>query len=359
MKLLEYEAKRILSTAGIPIPHSEIISADITPSFPLPFVLKSQVPTGGRGKAGGVVIIDQTDDIAPAIERLLQLEINSHIPTTLLVEEKLSTEKEFYLSLLVNRASQRVTLMANRGGGIEVEENVSESYLRLPISSETNFQQIGQQLSDYFECPEQANRLQDLIQKLYTSMVKNDALLIEVNPLVLTAENHLIVADAKITLDDAAEFRHPEWRFETPTQRANFVTLDQEGTVATIANGAGLAMATVDAVSDAGLQAANFLDIGGGASADTLLAAFRQLRQYPNLKAIVINIFAGITRSDEIAKAIITAQNQIDQLPPLFIRLAGTGYEEASLLLKEANIPLLPSLEECIDAAQSTVKGAA
>lgn len=357
MKLLEYEAKRLLATAGITIPHSEIISADITPSLPLPFVLKSQVPTGGRGKAGGVVIVEQTDDITPTIERLLQLEINGHIPTTLLVEEKLSTEKEFYLSLVVNRASQRVTLMANRGGGIEVEENVSDSYLRIPISPDTDIKQIGQQLSDYFECPDQTSRLQDLVQKLYTSLVRNDALLIEVNPLVLTTENHLIVADAKITLDDAAEFRHPEWRFETPTQRANFVTLNPDGVVATIANGAGLAMATVDAVSDSGQQPANFLDIGGGASADTLLAAFRQLRQYPNVKAIVINIFAGITRSDEIAKAIITAQKQIDQLPPLFIRLAGTGYEEASQILKEANIPLLPSLEACIAAAREAIGG--
>ena len=158
-----------------------------------------------------------------------------------------------------------------------------------------------------------------------------------------------------MVLDDAAAFRHPEWQFEATAHDANFVVLNAEGTVATIANGAGLAMATVDAVVDGDMTPANFLDIGGGASTETVLAAFRRIVDFSNVQAIVINIFAGITRCDEVANAIIAACEQIDNLPPLFIRLAGTNYEVATDLLSEANIPLLSTLDECITAAKEVV----
>ena len=158
-----------------------------------------------------------------------------------------------------------------------------------------------------------------------------------------------------MTLDDAAAFRHPEWNFEQTSKEVNFVSLDEDGTVGIIANGAGLAMATVDAVADAGMRPANFLDVGGGANAASVLAAFRRIMEYRSVKAIVINIFAGITRCDEVARAIIEAKEQIVDLPPLCIRLAGTNYAEAKVLLDDAEISLLPTLKECLDTAKKEV----
>jgi succinyl-CoA synthetase beta subunit len=158
-------------------------------------------------------------------------------------------------------------------------------------------------------------------------------------------------------LDDAAFFRHPEWDFEDKLTDTNFVTLDPQGTIATIANGAGLAMATVDAVASAGMAPANFLDIGGGANTASVLAAFERIMEFTTIDAIVINIFAGITRCDEVAKAIIAAKQHIKDLPPLFIRLAGKNFEEAAELLAAEDILILPTLEECLAAAKGINHG--
>ena len=194
-----------------------------------------------------------------------------------------------------------------------------------------------------------------MVKNLYRCLIKNDATLIEINPLIYTTDKKLVAGDCKMELDDAAHFRHPEWKFEEKPTNTNFVTLDENGSIATIANGAGLAMATVDAVRDFGMNPANFLDIGGGSNSASVLAAFQKIMEYPNIKAIVINIFAGITRCDEVAKAIITAKEQISDLPPLSIRLAGTNVEQANALLAEHNIQLLPTLEACLRAARKGV----
>ena len=357
MKLLEYEAKALLSLSKIPVPASQIIDSSSTViTVPLPFVLKSQVPIGGRGKAGGIMIINTPPEAQPALDKLFHFPIKGFTPKTLLVEEAIHIDREFYISLFVDRSSQSIQLMAHKNGGIEVEENTEAGYLRITLAESTdthaiNFDAIGQQLANHFDLQSHAFSLQDLVQNLYTCFVTNDALLLEINPIILTVEGLLIAGDCKMTLDDAAAFRH-EWKFEEEPIESNFVTLDPDGTVATIANGAGLAMATVDAVNDHGLKAANFLDIGGGANTQTLLLAFRRLAQYPKVEAIVINIFAGITKSDEVAKAIIAAKEQIETLPPLFIRIAGTNYEEAAALLSAANIPLLSSLEDALVAVK-------
>jgi succinyl-CoA synthetase beta subunit len=157
-----------------------------------------------------------------------------------------------------------------------------------------------------------------------------------------------------MTLDDAAAFRH-DWAFVDQPAQSNFVTIDPNGNMATVANGAGLAMATVDAAFEAGLKPANFLDIGGGANTQTLLAAFHKIIEYPDVQAIVINIFAGITRADEVALAIVAAKQQINNLPPLFIRLAGTNYQEAESILRDNDIALLPDLEGCLAAAKKVI----
>lgn len=351
MKLLEHEAKTLLARAGVAIPKSEVLkNSDTIPQ--LPFVLKSQVPTGGRGKAGGILVIKTTEEVQPAIDTLLQLPIKGFTPTTLLAEQFITIKKELYLSLAVDRASMSIQLMAHVNGGIEVEDN--HDFFTLQLPDEPDFDVIGQALADYYNLPGQTFALQDLAQNLYKCFTANDATLLEINPLILTKEDTLVAGDCKMTLDDAAAFRH-EWNFEDTPVEANFVTIDPSGNTATIANGAGLAMATVDAAYDAGLHPANFLDIGGGANTETLLAAFEKIVEYPELKIIIINIFAGITRSDEVAKAIIAAREQIEALPPLFIRIAGTNYEQAATLLSDANIAILPDLESCLEAAKEAI----
>ena len=348
MKLLEYEAKTLLRTYDIPVPAS-YIAAD-PPQF-LPAVIKSQVPVGGRGKAGGVRVVTTSDEYREVTQTIASLEIKGFLPQTLLAEELLSIEKELYLSLLIDKQQAAIILMAHTHGGVEVEENNSENFLRLPLD-DGDFDSAGQQLAEYYDLPEKTFVLQDLVEHLYACFIKSDAILIEINPLAVTAEGKIVAGDCKMELDDAAAFRHPEWAFEESQAEVNFVTLDETGTVATIANGAGLAMATVDAVADSGMRPANFLDIGGGANEASVLAAFERIMQYPNVSVIIINIFAGITRCDEVAKAIIAAKSHIPQLPDLYIRLAGTNFEQAAELLSREAIPTLATLDECVRRAK-------
>ena len=351
MKLLEHEAKQLLKQADIKIPASTVINKDTLPTLTLPVVLKSQVHTGGRGKAGGIKIVEDQDQLHTTIEALFNLDIKGLKPHTLLAEEKLAIKQELYISVLVDRTSSSIKLIAHIDGGVEVEDNKDFKTWSL---SKPNFEAIGQELADYYQLPGQTFALQDLVENLHACLVKNDATLIEINPLILTADDQLIAGDCKMTLDDAASFRH-DWNFEDTPAEANFVTIDPKGNAATIANGAGLAMATVDAAFEAGLTPANFLDIGGGANTETLLKAFNRIVEYKNLQAIIINIFAGITRADEVAHAIVAAKEQINGLPLLFIRLAGTNYEAAAKILTDNGITIMPSLESCLVAAKEVI----
>ena len=354
MKLLEHESKKILNVANIPTPAGVLLDVASETHPTLPLVLKSQVPTGGRGKAGGIKIIKTQSELEKTIPQLLALEIKGFTPKTLLAEELLDIKKEYYLSMMIDRASASIQLMAHINGGVEVEDNYDFWTRSLENPS---FEDLGQELADYFQLPSQTFALQDLLENLSRCFIGNDATLIEINPLVLTADDTLVAGDCKMTLDDAAAFRH-DWNFEDTPAEVNFVTIDAGGTVATIANGAGLAMATVDAAYDAGLTPANFLDIGGGATTETLLKAFKKIVEYPELQAIIINIFAGITRADEVAKAIVAAKQQIENLPPLFIRLAGTNYDKAAQILNENDITIMSNLESCLTAARTEIRKA-
>lgn len=353
MRLLEYEAKGILREAGIPTPRSSIIRSADT-HCDLPAILKSQVPIGGRSKAGGVKLIENSEQLKPTINTILSLSIKGFKPKVLLAEEVLAVQHEYYLSLVINKPSATIQLMAHTKGGVEVEENDPESFLIITLNGE-NAESAGTSLTEHFDLPGQNFALKDMIENLYRCFVKNDITLLEINPLVHTAANTLVAGDCKIELDDAAAFRHPDWNFENKPIDSNFVILNERGAVATIANGAGLAMATVDAVVSAGMTPANFLDIGGGASSESILSAFKKIVENQQVKVIVINIFAGITRCDEVAKAIIEARRQIPALPPLFIRLSGTNVELATTLLASHHIALLPTLEACLNEAGKEV----
>jgi succinyl-CoA synthetase beta subunit len=353
MILLEYEAKSLLQEFGVKTPNSKIAGTSGA-NISFPFFIKSQVPVGGRGKAGGIAVVHSKKEYDDAVARISTLAIKGHTPKKLLVEEALSIKNEYYLALRINTSTQQIECMAHPQGGVDIEEHDENDFFIHKISP-AMYDQIADAIADLFDIPEKSHILSELIKSLYECFTKNDALLLEINPLVLTTEGHLVAADCKMEVDDAALFRHPEWDFEAVPTNSNFVTLNQNGSVATIANGAGLAMATVDAVAAAGIKPANFLDIGGGANEQSVLQAFNEIMKYPNVKAIVINIFAGITRCDEVAKAIIAAGEQIPGLPALCIRLAGTNLEQAKLLLQDKNISLMPDLEACVDAAKEHV----
>jgi succinyl-CoA synthetase beta subunit len=235
---------------------------------------------------------------------------------------------------------------------VEIESHNSDEFLRKDLT-EASFDAIGDSLAEWYDLPDKAFILGDLAEKLYRCFIKTDATLLEINPLVLTEQGKLVAGDCKMTLDYAAAFRHPEWDFEVKHIDANFVPLNKTGTVATIANGAGLAMATVDAVTTAGLSPANFLDIGGGATTEKVVDSFKKIMEFPSVNAIVINIFGGIVRCDIVARAIIDAQEQLPDLPKLYVRLSGNRSEEAAELLNEHGLALYATLEECLQEIAS------
>lgn len=356
MKLLEYEAKSILRKYAVPVPDSLLITRRYIPDLSLPVVLKSQVPIGGRGKLGGVITVTNATEVTTSIDQLFTRTIKGFLPIKILAEQLISIKDEYYLLLVIDRDEAVIKLVAHTNGGVEVELNDPSSFLSVTLTGE-NSNIVGEQLAEYYDLPGQTFALQDMVEQLYSCFVKNDATLIEINPLMYTTSNTLVAGDCKMELDDAAAFRHSNWEFEDKPINANFVELDRQGTVATIANGAGLAMATVDAVQAAGMTPANFLDIGGGADIKSVTTAFENIMEFPNIQVIVINIFAGITRCDEVAHAIIAAKQKIANFPPLFIRLAGTGFEEAVSLLSKEAIPTLATLEECIVAAKEANRG--
>ena len=355
MKLLEHEAKTILTKYSLPTPQSVLLTTADSLDIQLPVVLKSQVPAGGRGKAGGVVIVQNHDELKETVNHIFNLEIKGHLPHSILAEELLEITNELYLSLILDMSNAEIVLMAHKNGGVDVEENTQDDFLKIPLISQ-DYSVYGLQLSEYFNIPEQAFVLEEMIKKLKQAFIEQDATLLEINPLVYTRNNRLVIGDCKMELDDAASFRHPEWDFEASKTEVNFVTLNPQGTVATIANGAGLAMATVDAVSRTGLTPANFLDIGGGANEASVLAAFTRISEYEKVEAIIINIFAGITRCDEVARAIISAKNSLPNLPKLYIRLEGTNFDIAEQLLRATSIDLFVSLEVALSELEKDMR---
>ena len=349
MRLLEYEAKNLLSACGVPIPRGKVFAANELQAIAAPIVLKSQVTIGGRGKLGGVQIVRRQSAIESVARKMFNLKIKGFLPSKLLAEEVLNISHEFYFSLNINRQTAAIELLAHTGGGIEIESQDTAAFFRRDITSNREFKALADELADYLDIADKAFLLQDIIENAYRCFIDNDCLLLEINPLVLTSDSKLIAGDAKITVDDAAAFRHLNWQFEDNSTEHNFVILNRDGAVATIANGAGLAMATVDAVVASGLVPANFLDIGGTATSDKVLDCFRQITTLDNIKVIIINIFGGIVRCDEVARAIIDAQRQIPDLPKLAIRLSGNRESEALQLLAQYNLPLFDNLEAILE----------
>lgn len=336
----------MLANSDIKVPQGRLV--DSSYEFDRDVVLKLQVPTGKRGKQGGVVKATNAADLQKEIVRLRNLDVNGYKSNTILAEEILKFEQEHYFSLMIDRGAEAIRLVARVNGGVEVED--AQDTVLSEIVTPENIDRLADSLREFYGYDDSTRKeFAQFLHNAFECTATNDVLLLEINPLVMI-DKTLVALDCKMEIDDNALFRHPE--LASLKADANFVMLNANGDTAIVANGAGLAMATVDQVSQAGLAATNFLDIGGGADAETITKQFARLAELPNLKTIIVNVFAGITRCDQVAEAIVEARRKIDNLPPLFIRLHGTNYDEAKALLDKEGVGLFKSLRDCIEAAK-------
>jgi succinyl-CoA synthetase beta subunit len=352
IRLLEYQAKRLLREQGVPIPEGDLArtpeeAARIAERIDGPVVVKAQVPVGARGKAGGVLFADDPREAREAAERLLGSKIRGEVVKQVLVEERVDIEEEWYVSITLDRAERVPVLLVSREGGVDIEEVPDERIARThvdPVLGLRGFEARRTALEA--EIPRRhAPALERVALALYRVFNEYDAHLVEVNPLVLTRDGELVAVDAVVNLDeDAAYLRHPE--FAEKTEDFPFVELD--GNIGIIANGAGLTMATIDLVKDLGGEPANFLDVGGGADPTLIKRAILRVAEL-DVDVILINIFGGITRCDEVAKGVVSVLKDVDI--PLVVRLVGTNEEEGQRILREHGIEAFTDLEEAVRKA--------
>jgi succinyl-CoA synthetase beta subunit len=376
VKLQEYRSKEILARHGVPLLAGEPATSPedaraAAERIGGPVVVKAQVLVGGRGKAGGVKLASSAAEAEVRAREIIGLDIKGVTVKTVLVAPAAEIAHEYYLGLILDRAARAITVIASAEGGVEIEETAKtnpDAILRLPLHPLLGLQEHeSRRIGFFLGIPADLRKdFATTMRGLYEAFVASDADLAEINPLVITNQGQLLALDAKIVLDDSALPRHPDLEAmrdlneEEPSEIAareagiSFIKLD--GTIGCMVNGAGLAMTTMDLVKLAGGEPANFLDIGGGAKADRVAAAFRIILDDPNVKAILINIFGGITRGDEVARGIVEARASLEREVPMVVRIVGTNAEEATPILAKANLITADSLD---DAAAKAVAAAA
>ncbi len=377
MDLFEYQGKQYFARYDIPVSPGgpadtvdEAVREANNAGYPV--VVKAQVQVGGRGKAGGIQLADDEAAVRTHAGNILGMDIKGHVVKRVWVERASDIDEEYYVSFTLDRAEKKHLMMLSAEGGVEIEtvaEENPEAIVKLHIDPVDGLDEAtARQACVDAKLPERAlDGAADIIVKLYRCYTEGDCDLAEINPLILKPTGEVHALDAKVTLDDSAEFRHPEWEdFKGLTEMderekmaaekdLQYIGLD--GTVGIIANGAGLAMSTLDVVNQVGGSAANFLDIGGGANADVMAGALEVINSDDKVKAIFINIFGGITRGEEVAKGIVEAMGRVDLKAPIVIRLDGTNAEEGRQILLDAGIPgdKLRSEPTMIDAARAAV----
>jgi succinyl-CoA synthetase beta subunit len=378
MKLHEYQSKQIFARFGIPIPRGRVAvtaseARQIAEELGTRVVIKSQVLVGGRGKAGGIRLAKtpkEAEDVATAI---LGMEIKNLPVRKILVDEAANISKEIYLGITNDRTSRKPVIMASSAGGIDIEEVAQTNPEKIfkilidPLLGLRDYQ--ARDLAASIDLPRQHWRgFSDVTNGIWQVYTSNDATLVEINPLVITSDNRLLALDAKMIIDDNALFRHPdlvEMRdldVEAPEENEarkyglSYIKLD--GQIGCMVNGAGLAMATMDIIKLSGGNPANFLDVGGGAGAEKVAAALRIILSDPNVKAVLFNIFGGITRCDEVARGILAALEEVKPKVPMVARLVGTNADEGRQLLAEAKMITAETLLEAAQKAVNASKGA-
>ena len=376
MDLYEYQGKELFKRFGIPVSDGRVASTPdearaAAEELGTQVVVKAQVLTGGRGKAGGIKLADSPDEAAQHAEAILGLDINGHVVRKLWIEQASDIEREYYLSVTFDRGEKKPLFMFTTQGGMDIEEVAERdpnAIARLHVDPLLGFQDFhARRLA--FEAGVDADVVRPvgaLLNRLYDAFVGEEAMLVEVNPLIVTPERDVKALDAKVTLDDNSLFRHPdnaELRnpsAEDPQERMakerglTYVKLD--GNVGILGNGAGLVMSTLDVVAQAGGKPANFLDAGGGSKAEAITQAVEVILSNDNVTAVLFNIFGGITRCDEVAKGLIEAFRQIEPDVPFVVRLDGTNSEEGLGLLADADLPDLHVEKTMLGAAEKVVE---
>ena len=377
MKLHEYQSKQIFANYGIPIPKGRVAATatqakEIAEELGGRAVLKSQVLVGGRGKAGGIRLANNPDQAEELATKILGMEIKGLPVRKVLVDEAADIKHEIYLGVTNDRAARKPVIMASSAGGVDIEEvarETPEKIIRVhvdPLLGLRDYQ--SRDLAAGIDLPRDHWRVFGKIcTGLWKAYLATDASLAELNPLVITGDNELLAVDGKMVLDDNALFRHPELAemrdldaeasAEIEARKFGLTYIKLDGSIGCMVNGAGLAMATMDIVKFFGGSPANFLDIGGGAGADKVAAALRLILADPNVKAVLFNIFGGITRGDEVARGILAALEEIQSEVPMVIRLVGTNAEEGRQLLADADMITATTLAEAAKKAVAAAKG--
>ncbi|MCC6936186.1 MAG: ADP-forming succinate--CoA ligase subunit beta [Thermomicrobiales bacterium] len=371
----EYQAAELLAEYGIPVNAGEVVTTADAAAAALErlvgpqgtVAIKAQVHTGGRGKAGGIKLASSPDDARDKAGQILGMDIRGHVVQKVYVVPAVEIEREYYLGIILDRSASGITLMASAEGGVDIEEvarETPEKIIRMTADRQMGLldYQARQVAFDLGIEPDLVNGFAKIAKQLYAAFVGVDASLAEINPLILTKDRQWMALDSKVTIDDNALPRHPgfedlrdmaeenETELRAKAHGISFVKLD--GNIGCVVNGAGLAMATMDAVKLYGGEPANFLDVGGGASAEQVAMALQMILEDENVKAILFNIFGGITRGDLVAQGIVEAMNTVGVNVPMVIRLVGTNQDEGRKILADAG---LSSYETMSEAAQQAV----
>ena len=374
MKLHEYQSKRLFAQHGIPVPQGEVAETpeqarEIAARLGGPVVVKAQVLVGGRGKAGGVKLARTPDEAEARAKEILGMTIKGLPVKKVLVDPAADIREELYLGAVLDRAARRVAVMASAAGGVDIEEVAATTPEKIvtvrvdPLVGLADYQARELAYGIGLHDKGRVRSFVHIARALYEAFVASDASLAEINPLAVVGDGQLVALDGKIVLDDNALFRHPELADmrdeaeETEAERQARVNglsyVELNGTIGCMVNGAGLAMATMDVIKLFGGEPANFLDIGGGARAEKVAAAMRIILSDPHVKAVLINIFGGITRGDEVARGIVQALEEVRPSVPFVARIVGTNAEQAREILQAADMVTASTLAE---AAQKAVE---
>jgi succinyl-CoA synthetase beta subunit len=374
LDLFEYQGKQLFAQYGVPVPEGDVATTpeaarEIAARLGGRVVVKAQVQVGGRGKAGGIKLAESPDEAEARARDILGMDIRGHTVRRVWIERAGDIAKEYYASITFDRGEKRPLFMLSKEGGVDIEEVAAsspEKIARLHVDPLLGFQaHHGRRLC--FEAGiAEVRHVGSLLDKLYRAFIASDLMLAEVNPLVVSSDGTVTALDAKVTVDNNALFKHPalaaldkeheggdEQERMAKQRGVTYVKLD--GDVGILGNGAGLVMSTLDVVEQAGGHAANFLDVGGGAQADLVVDALEVIISDPKVKAILFNIFGGITRCDEIARGILQALERLDIDVPIVVRLDGTNDEEGRAILREAAPPNLHPAATMLEAAAMVV----
>ena len=384
MNIHEHQAKEILREFGVPVSNGVVIlqideiKNKVSELTGKSFVLKAQIHAGGRGKAGGVKLINKLEDLENEAKKMMGKTLITHQTgpegkkvKRLYIEEASEIKKEFYLSCLVDRESSKIAFISSTEGGMDIEK-VAVEYPDKIKTNKIDFKKEGPSEKEIKEIlsvfnfnQEQKITAVELIRSLYKILIEKDATLIEINPLIITKEEKIICLDAKMNFDDNAIFRRPEIlklrdlneeeSTEIEASKHDLAYIKLNGSIGCMVNGAGLAMATMDIIKLYGREPANFLDVGGGASKEKVTAAFKLILTDKNVKGILVNIFGGIMRCDVLAQGVVEAAKQVNLSVPLVVRLAGTNYQEGKEILDKSNLKIL-SASDLNDAAKKIVE---